>query len=94
VDVPEATAIVIEGSERFGLAQLHQLRGRVGRGARPAVCLLLGAESAAERLRLLEETGDGFVLAEEDLRRRGMGDLAGLRQSGDNAEGLDEMTDV
>ncbi|QDU68449.1 ATP-dependent DNA helicase RecG [Engelhardtia mirabilis] len=88
VDVPQATAMVIEGAERFGLAQLHQLRGRVGRGTRGGTCFLFGADSAAERLELLERTEDGFALAEEDLAQRGMGDLAGLRQAGDNAEGL------
>ncbi len=88
VDVPEATLMVIEGAERFGLAQLHQLRGRVGRSPRPAHCLLFGASEALARLRFLEQCTDGFVLAEEDLRRRGMGDLAGLRQAGLNLEGL------
>jgi len=90
VDVPEATVMVIEGAERFGLAQLHQLRGRVGRGPRPSWCLLLGASSAREHLGLLERTSDGFAIAEEDLRRRGMGDLAGLRQAGRNVEGLED----
>lgn len=90
LDVPAATFIVIEGAERFGLAQLHQLRGRVGRGERPARCLLFGAASAEERLRALEQTGDGFAIAEEDLRLRGMGDLAGLRQAGENTEGLSD----
>ncbi len=89
VDVPEATVMVIEGAERFGLAQLHQLRGRVGRSHRPSWCFLFGAPEALERLRFLEGCADGFVLAEEDLRRRGMGDLAGLRQAGENLEGLD-----
>jgi len=88
VDVPAATVMVIESAERLGLAQLHQLRGRVGRGPRPAWCLLLGDAAAAGRFRLLERTRDGFELAEEDLRQRGMGDLVGLRQSGANLEGL------
>ncbi len=88
VDVPEATVMVIEGAERFGLAQLHQLRGRVGRSARPSWCFLLGDPAALERLRFLERCADGFAIAEEDLRRRGMGDLAGARQAGENAEGL------
>ena len=87
VDVPEATVMVIESAERLGLAQLHQLRGRVGRGPLPSWCLLLGKESAAERFELLERTADGFEIADEDLRRRGMGDLAGLRQAGDATEG-------
>ena len=90
-DVPEATVIVIEDAERLGTAQLHQLRGRVGRGTRDSWCLLRGARSAEERFRTLERTDDGFVLAEEDLKRRGMGDLAGLRQSGLNSEGLEAL---
>lgn len=88
VDVPSASAIVIEGAERFGLAQLHQLRGRVGRRADlDAVCYLIGKRSAGARLGLLEGEQDGFVISEHDLRQRGMGDLAGLRQSGANREG-------
>jgi ATP-dependent DNA helicase RecG len=88
IDVPEATAMVIEGAERFGLSQLHQLRGRVGRSHRPSWCFLLATGEAGARLRFLEETADGFRIAEEDLRRRGMGDLAGIRQAGENLEGL------
>lgn len=87
VDVPGATLMVIEQAERFGLAQLHQLRGRVGRGAEKSVCLLLRggelSEVARERLALMRETQDGFRLAEEDLRLRGGGELLGTRQSGD-----------
>jgi ATP-dependent DNA helicase RecG len=86
VDVPAAGVIVIEHAERFGLAQLHQLRGRVGRGARPSSCLLLYDEplSAAGRARLeaLRATEDGFRIAEEDLRLRGPGEVLGARQSG------------
>jgi ATP-dependent DNA helicase RecG len=86
VDVPEATLIVIEHAERFGLAQLHQLRGRVGRGGKPGSCLLLYAtplgETARARLRTMRETDDGFRIAEEDLRLRGAGELMGTRQSG------------
>ena len=92
VDVPAATVLVVEGAERLGLAQLHQLRGRVGRGSRDGWCLLFGKSSAAERFELLEQTDDGFEIAEEDLRRRGMGELDGLRQSGgavDPEEDLD-----
>ncbi|MEY2944181.1 MAG: ATP-dependent helicase RecG, partial [Pseudomonadota bacterium] len=89
VDVPNATLMVIEQAERFGLAQLHQLRGRVGRGAEKSTCLLLrGAmlsETARDRLALMRETQDGFRLAEEDLRLRGGGELLGTRQSGDGA---------
>ena len=87
VDVPNASLMVIEQAERFGLAQLHQLRGRVGRGSDKSVCLLLRGESLSEtardRLALMRETQDGFRLAEEDLRLRGGGELLGTRQSGD-----------
>ncbi len=86
VDVPEASIMVVEGAERFGLAQLHQLRGRIGRGPRDSWCLLLGKPSATERLELLERESSGFAIAEADLRQRGMGELAGLRQSGLAAE--------
>ena len=86
VDVPEATVMVIEHAERFGLAQLHQLRGRVGRGAQASTCLLLYAEPLTEtaraRLSIMRETEDGFRIAEEDLRLRGAGELLGTRQSG------------
>jgi ATP-dependent DNA helicase RecG len=89
VDVPDATLMVVEQAERFGLAQLHQLRGRVGRGAAKSTCLLLRGETlsdtARERLALLRESQDGFRLAEEDLRLRGGGELLGTRQSGDAA---------
>jgi ATP-dependent DNA helicase RecG len=86
VDVPEASVIVIEHAERFGLAQLHQLRGRVGRGTARSICLLLYkgplGETAKARLAILRETNDGFRIAEEDLRLRGEGDVLGTRQSG------------
>ncbi len=86
VDVPEASVMVIEQAERFGLAQLHQLRGRVGRGAAQSFCLLLYddnlPQSARKRLNLLRETEDGFVIADEDFRLRGGGDLLGTKQSG------------
>lgn len=88
VDVPEATVMIIEHAERFGLAQLHQLRGRVGRGSRPSSCLLLYqddpplGETAKARLTILRETNDGFIIAEEDLRLRGAGEVLGTRQSG------------
>ena len=87
VDVPNATLVVIEQAEQFGLAQLHQLRGRVGRGSEQAVCLLLRGEALSEtarrRLALMRETQDGFRIAEEDLELRGGGELLGTRQSGD-----------
>jgi ATP-dependent DNA helicase RecG len=86
VDVPEATVMVIEHAERFGLAQLHQLRGRIGRGSASSICLLLYkaplGENAKARLAILRETEDGFRIAEEDLRLRGEGDVLGTRQSG------------
>jgi ATP-dependent DNA helicase RecG len=86
VDVPDATIMVIEHAERFGLAQLHQLRGRVGRGSARSACLLLYrpplGETARARLAVMRETEDGFRIAEEDLRLRGEGDLLGTRQSG------------
>ncbi|MGQ0741248.1 MAG: ATP-dependent DNA helicase RecG [Alphaproteobacteria bacterium] len=86
VDVPEATIMVVEHAERFGLAQLHQLRGRVGRGPERSTCLLIYqpplTETAKARLAVLRRTNDGFVIAEEDLRLRGAGELLGVRQSG------------
>ncbi|QKS00726.1 ATP-dependent DNA helicase RecG [Sphingomonas sp. CL5.1] len=89
VDVPNATLIVIEHADRFGLAQLHQLRGRVGRGGGHSVCLLLRgnvlSETSRARLALMRETNDGFRIAEEDLRLRGAGELLGTRQSGEAA---------
>jgi ATP-dependent DNA helicase RecG len=86
VDVPEATVMVIEYAERFGLAQMHQLRGRIGRGSGKSTCLLLYkaplGDTAKARLAILRDTEDGFRIAEEDLRLRGEGDLLGTRQSG------------
>jgi ATP-dependent DNA helicase RecG len=85
IDIPNASVMVIEGADRFGLAQLHQLRGRVGRGADQSYCLLLSddpSEAAMERLRVVADNGDGFALAEADLRLRGPGDYFGTRQSG------------
>jgi ATP-dependent DNA helicase RecG len=85
IDVPNATTVLIEGADRFGLAQLHQFRGRVGRGSHASYCLLIpGTDSALEneRLKAMEETSDGFRLAELDLEQRGAGDLFGTRQSG------------
>lgn len=87
VDVPNATLMVIEHAERFGYAQIHQLRGRVGRGSADSVCILMYAEplsmAAKERLQTLRETSDGFVIAERDLSLRGPGELLGAKQSGD-----------
>jgi ATP-dependent DNA helicase RecG len=87
VDVPNATLMIVEGADRFGLAQLHQLRGRVGRGEARSICLLLRgnalSETARARLALMRETNDGFRIAEEDLRLRGAGEILGTRQSGE-----------
>ncbi len=86
VNVPEATVMIVEHAERFGLAQLHQLRGRIGRGDKPSTCLLLYqaplTETAKARLNIMRETEDGFVIAEEDLKLRGGGEVLGTRQSG------------
>ena len=87
VDVPNATLMIVEGAERFGLAQLHQLRGRVGRGSGKSTCLLIRGQNLTEvgraRLALMRETNDGFRIAEEDLRLRGPGEILGTRQSGE-----------
>ena len=86
VDVPSATIMVVEHAERFGLSQLHQLRGRIGRGEKDALCVLItagrGSTAAAERLAVMAETADGFRIAEADLRQRGPGELFGTRQHG------------
>lgn len=86
VDVPNATVMVIESPERFGLSQLHQLRGRVGRGGGDSFCILVRGDKLSEeskkRIDLLCQTEDGFVLAEEDMKMRGPGDLEGTQQSG------------
>ena len=85
IDVPNATVMMIENAERFGLAQLHQLRGRVGRGKHQSYCIFMTAsrsEDTKERLDILNRSNDGFFIAGEDLRLRGPGDLFGIRQSG------------
>lgn len=87
VNHPNATVMVIENAERFGLSQLHQMRGRIGRGTKPSECFLFGEPKSYEgqkRLRIMTKTQDGFVIAEEDLRLRGPGDFWGTRQSGDS----------
>lgn len=97
VDVPNATVMVIEGANRFGLAQLHQFRGRVGRGGEQAYCLLIPDNPDAaenERLQAMVETNDGFVLAEKDLEQRGPGDFLGTRQSGFADLQMARLTDV
>lgn len=98
VDVPNATLMVVEGADRFGLAQLHQLRGRVGRGEQASTCLLLRSnilsETARARLALMRETNDGFRIAEEDLRLRGAGDYLGTRQSGEQKFRLANAADI
>jgi ATP-dependent DNA helicase RecG len=81
IDVPNATVMLVEDAERYGISQLHQLRGRIGRGQHPSVCLLFGPKDS-QRLRALASHGDGFRLAEIDLELRGEGELIGLRQSG------------
>jgi len=96
--VPNATVMLIEGADRFGLAQLHQFRGRVGRGGDKAYCLLVPDTSDAtenERLQVMVQTNDGFVLAEKDLEQRGPGEFLGTRQSGYAAQlQLTSLTDV
>ena len=85
VNVPNATVMMIENAERFGLAQLHQLRGRVGRGSAQSYCIFMqgdGKKETSKRLEILNESNDGFYIAEQDLKLRGPGDLFGVRQSG------------
>ncbi len=86
INVPNATVMMVENAERFGLAQLHQLRGRVGRGKHQSYCIFLSADEkkeSMERLQILNRSNDGFFIASEDLKLRGPGELFGIRQSGD-----------
>ena len=97
VDIPNATVMMIEGANRFGLAQLHQLRGRVGRGDEQSICLLIPETADSlenERLKVMTETNDGFVLAEKDLEQRGPGDFIGYRQSGFADLRMARITDI
>ena len=97
VDVPEATVMVVQNAECFGLSQLHQLRGRIGRGSRPSVCVLVNGKSgedAADRLAIMRDTSDGFKVAEADLERRGPGDFFGERQSGEFSFACSAIGDI
>jgi ATP-dependent DNA helicase RecG len=89
IDVRNASVMIIENAERFGLSQLHQLRGRVGRGKEQAVCILMTnhelSEDAQKRIDIMTKTNDGFIIAEEDLKLRGAGRLSGIKQSGSDS---------
>ncbi|MGQ9753543.1 MAG: ATP-dependent DNA helicase RecG [Thermaceae bacterium] len=96
VDIPKATLMIVENAERFGLAQLHQLRGRVGRGGLPGYCILIAGEASQKtmkRLKVLEDSNDGFHIAETDLKLRGPGELRGVRQSGYPELKLGDLTE-
>jgi ATP-dependent DNA helicase RecG len=86
IDFPNATVIVVENANKFGLAQLHQLRGRIGRGAKPGTCILMFknqlSQNAKKRIQILKMSDDGFYIAEEDMKLRGYGDIIGFKQSG------------
>ena len=91
IDVPNATVIMIENAERFGLSQLHQLRGRVGRGESQSYCIFMdcsGKKEPDKKLSVISSSNDGFYIANEDLKERGPGDLNGIRQSGDKGSGF------
>jgi len=97
VDVPNATVMLVESADRFGLSQLHQFRGRVGRGQEQSYCMLLAqnpSDVARERLDIIEKTQDGFQLAEEDLKLRGPGEFFGTRQSGIPDLRMAKLSDV
>ena len=95
VDVPNASCMVIEQAERFGLSALHQLRGRVGRGSEQSYCFLIYGkgltENGRERLKIMKETNDGFIIAEKDLKLRGPGEIAGTAQSGNLTLGIADI---
>jgi ATP-dependent DNA helicase RecG len=97
IDIPNATVMVIEDADRFGLSQLHQFRGRVGRGKHQSYCYVLSADAsiqAQERMGVFQDTDDGFRLAEQDLRLRGPGDFIGVRQSGIPAMKVADLNDT
>jgi ATP-dependent DNA helicase RecG len=97
IDIPNATVMVIEDADRFGLSQLHQFRGRVGRGKHQSYCYVLSADAgmqARERLDIFQSTDDGFRLAEADLKLRGPGDFFGIRQSGVPALQMADLSDT
>ena len=86
IDFPNANTIIIENANKFGLSQLHQLRGRVGRGDKDSTCILMFksnlSENAKKRIKILKDTNDGFLISEEDMKLRGFGDILGFKQSG------------
>ena len=89
IDIPNATVMLVENADRFGLSQLHQLRGRVGRGEKKGYCFLMKSkENTSKRLKILEQTSDGFIIADEDLKIRGPGEFFGTKQHGYLKTGL------
>jgi len=96
VNVPNATVMIIENAERFGLSQLHQLRGRVGRGSHKSYCVLVAnikSETTKKRMDIMKNSNDGFYIAEQDLKLRGSGEMFGLRQSGENGLILSDLSE-